>query len=130
MSTGGICHIVAVSHRPLEDGIFINSGIKGKIIRIKISDITYIEAMEHHISISTIDNAHLTHVSITKVLEMLPAHTFVRVHRAFIVNINYIKAVERSKITLSNDTIISLGESYKEHFMNAIKSQILKNDKK
>ncbi|TKC07996.1 response regulator transcription factor [Pedobacter polaris] len=111
------------------ENIFINSGIKGKILRIKISDIIYIQAMEHYISISTIDDTHLTHVGIAKVMGMLSGTTFLRVHRAFIININYIKIVEHSRITMSNDSTISLGESYKEAFMNMISSQILKNEK-
>ena len=41
---------------------------------------------------------------------------FIRVSQSYIVNLKYIKSVERTEITLDNGTIIMVSAKYKQEF--------------
>jgi two-component system LytT family response regulator len=110
--------------KPLEK-VFINSGIKGKIIQIAIAEILYIESLKHMVCIHTINEDHLMRMSIKKIEGQLPNSIFVRIHRAYIVNIDHINAVEGNNVTL-NKIVIPLGELYKNNFMESISHRTIK----
>lgn len=46
----------------------------------------------------------------------LPADTFMRVHRSYIVNLDRIVAVERKHIVLTGDKCIPVGDVYEDNF--------------
>lgn len=106
--------------------LFINSGTKGKIIQITISEILYIEALKNMVCIHTQQQDYHLRVSIKNILTQLPAALFVRVHRSYIVNIDLIRSVEGDTVTILNDISVPFGELYKSRFIGVIKSRTLR----
>ena len=49
----------------------------------------------------------------------MPKNHFLRVHRSYVVNINAIRAVQKSKI-LIGDIRIPIGETYKEEVLKQL----------
>lgn len=93
---------------------------KDKILFIKLDDVTHFEAKEKYVSIHTHQGEELIEQSLTKLEEKLPDH-FLRVHRKYIINTNYVKDFQkyfnsRYMITLKDkkQTTITSGRSYKE----------------
>ena len=91
-----------------------------KIIFVKLEDVSYFEAEEKYVLVHTDNGKELIEQSLTKLESKLPPH-FIRVHRSYIINTNYIKDFQkyfnsRYQITLKNkqrSTIVS-GRSYND----------------
>lgn len=85
-----------------------------KIVRIKLADIEYIEAMEDYIKIHLTSSLHpvLTLMSIKGVLEMLPKSQFSRIHRSFIVPNSQVKSIHNKKVRLGSDKELPVSDSY------------------
>lgn len=65
-----------------------------KITVIPIDKIAHIEAQDDYVMLYTETGNHLKERTMKYFEEHLPANTFVRVHRSFIVNINFITGIE------------------------------------
>ena len=65
------------------------------------------------------DKAILTLSSFKELLDKLPGNSFLRVHRSYVVNVNAIRAVQKSKI-LIGDIRIPIGETYKEEVLKRL----------
>ncbi len=93
------------------DFIFVKSEYEN--IKISTNDIKYIQGLKDYIKIYTKDNhkAILTLSNFKFILDKLP-NQFLRVHRSYIVNINYIKALQKTKLII-DDIRIPIGETYK-----------------
>ena len=75
------------------DRITVRSG--QKIIIISIDEILFIKADGDYISINTDKGSWLKEQTMKYTENTLPAKTFVRIHRSYIVNVNYISRIER-----------------------------------
>lgn len=68
---------------------------EGGVTFIDVKDIIAIEALDYHLKIiSTIDE-HIMRKSLNAIEEKLDPNQFVRIHRSTIINIDYIKTIER-----------------------------------
>ena len=107
-----------------EKFLFIKS--EYKILRIILSDIKYIESKSEYLRIH-IENQHpvMALMSMKKIEEFLPANSFMRVHRSFLVNLNKITTVERSRIVFDKDVYIPVSEQYKTKFQKYLKDNFL-----
>ena len=101
--------------QPQMDYLFVKS--EHRLIRILLSDIKYIEGSNEYIIIHLMKEKPLTTLMRMKNIEsMLPENHFMRVHRSFIVNLNQVKVIERSRIIFDEKIYIPVGEQYKENF--------------
>ena len=88
-----------------------------KIKRINFNDILYIEGLKDYVKVYT-QNSPKPVMSLTtiKLLESkLPGAKFMRVHRSFIVNLEKIDTIERSRIVFGK-TYIPVSDQYKDKF--------------
>jgi DNA-binding LytR/AlgR family response regulator len=93
--------------------LFIKSDYKIK--RINFNDILYIEGLKDYVKVYT-KNAAKPLLSLTslKLLETkLPENKFMRVHRSFIVNLEKIDTIERSRIVFGKE-YIPVSDQYKD----------------
>ena len=89
-------------------------------IKINFSDIKYIEGLKDYIKIfSTSHKPILTLSSFKKIEDKLPSNLFIRVHRSYIVSLNYIHSVQRNRI-LIDQVRIPIGNNYKDDFIKII----------
>lgn len=110
---------LAVPQESLPDFIFVKSEYEN--IKINTADIKYLQGLKDYIKIYTNqgDKAILTLSSFKELLDKLPGSHFLRVHRSYVVNINAIRAVQKSKI-LIGDIRIPIGETYKEEVLKQL----------
>ena len=54
--------------------------------------------------------------------KLIPAHLVCRVHKSYMVAINKIESIERSRIKIA-DQLIPVSETYKEAFLQLINSK-------
>ena len=93
-----------------------------KVSLVRIADIVYLESEGEYVRMHLADGSTITTLFRLKNMEAaLPADSFMRVHRSYIVNLRAIKAYVKGRIFLNdNDEYIPIGENYKEAFQNYI----------
>jgi DNA-binding LytR/AlgR family response regulator len=118
-----------VQHAPRQF-FFIQSNVKGRMIKILNSDIRYIEAAQNYIKINTRHGHHLAYLTMAEVENYLPNEHFSRVHRGYIINNDYVKTVEHGQVILDDKTSIVLGGQYKESFLELMKQMLLQSKRR
>lgn len=94
---------------------------EGKIVKIRIDDILFVESANEYIKIN-LDNKEVvtTLKRLKEFEELLPAERFLRVHRSFIVHTGKVKAVERYRLILNNNIAIPVGELYRTQYQQFV----------
>jgi DNA-binding LytR/AlgR family response regulator len=82
--------------------------------KITYSEVYAISALENYIKIITLKKTYVVLATLLQFERSITNHPFLRVHRSYIVNINYIKVLHKDTLTLSNDLEIPLGDVYKD----------------
>jgi len=65
----------------------------GKILIISIDEVEWIEAMDDYVNIRTKSDSYLLQQSMSKLEASLDPNQFIRAHRSYIVNIDFIKEI-------------------------------------
>jgi two-component system, LytTR family, response regulator LytT len=97
-----------------------------KIRRINFNDILYIEGLKDYIKVYTTgeDKPVLSLNSMKSLEQKLPESKFMRVHRSFIVNLEKIETIERSRIIFGK-TYIPVSDQYKDKFQEYLDKNFL-----
>ncbi|MBC7418627.1 MAG: response regulator transcription factor [Pedobacter sp.] len=106
-----------VASNPIQDFIFVKT--EHKIQKIYLNDVLYIEGLKDYISIFTSEERVITLQSMKKMEESLPERQFIRVHKSYIVSIDKIESIERSRIKIC-DKIIPIGDTYRDAFFRVV----------
>jgi DNA-binding LytR/AlgR family response regulator len=107
-----------------EKFLFIKS--EYKIRRINFADILYIEGMKDYVKIYLKnESSPVLSINSLKTLEAkLPVSDFMRVHRSYIVNLNWIETIERFRIVFGN-VYIPVSDQYKDVFQKFLNENFL-----
>jgi len=109
-----------------DDYIFVKTESKGKLLKINLADIEYIEGMKNYVAIYRGGQKTLVYTNLKDLVNHLPAREFIRVHKSFIIPVNRITGIEGNLILLKNVTAeILIGESYKAELMDIIKNKMI-----
>jgi len=97
-----------------------------KIRRINFNDIQYIEGLKDYVKVYLhSENKPILSLNSMKSLEQkLPPERFMRVHRSFIVNLDQIEIIERSRIVFGK-TYIPVSDQYKDKFQEYLNKNFL-----
>jgi DNA-binding LytR/AlgR family response regulator len=97
-----------------------------KIRRINFHDILYIEGLKDYVKVYTKNDPRpiLSLTSLKNLEAKLPEAAFMRVHRSFIVNLEKIDIIERSRIVFGK-VYIPVSDQYKEKFQEFIEKNFL-----
>jgi DNA-binding LytR/AlgR family response regulator len=98
--------------------IFIKTG--HRIQKIELSSILYIEALRDYIAFHTKEGKMLCLENMRNMEELLPANTFTRIHKSFIINKSKIEFLEKWKIVI-NKQYLPVGETYRHKLMTELK---------
>jgi len=97
-----------------------------KIKRINFNEILYIEGLKDYVKVFTQHSpkAILSLTSLKLLESKLPANKFMRVHRSFIVNLEKIDTIERSRIVFGKE-YIPVSDQYKDKFQEFLDKNFL-----
>lgn len=115
----------SAEHEFLDSSIFVKSEYRN--VKILPEQIRYVEGMSEYIRIFTVDlpKPVITLLAMKKLEERLPASKFMRIHRSYIVNLSYIKEVNKNRITLDNDVSLPIGDNYRETFEHYLNNKVI-----
>jgi DNA-binding LytR/AlgR family response regulator len=97
-----------------------------KIRRINFNEIKYIEGLKDYVKVylQNEDKPILSLNSLKSLETKLPESKFMRVHRSFIVNLDKIEIIERSRIVFGK-TYIPVSDQYKDKFQEYLDKNFL-----
>jgi len=107
----------SAASNPVQDFIFVKT--EHKIQKIELDEILYIEGLKDYISIYTRAERVITLQNMKKMEETLPAGKFIRVHKSYIISLDKIESIERSRISICGK-VIPIGDTYREEFFRHI----------
>jgi len=100
---------------PERDFIFLS--IQKKKVRVLFSEIIYVESQREYVRIVTTKGAYLSKISTHELEELLPADSFRRVHRSFIISVNKIDSYTAESAELAGVSI-PIGRGYRDVLNN------------
>ena len=95
----------------LKDYLFLT--VQKKKVKISYADILFIESQREYIKIVTTKKVWLSKMSTHEIEELLPASSFKRIHRSFIVSVSKIESYTSEMVDLGG-TSIPVGRGYKD----------------
>jgi two-component system, LytTR family, response regulator len=111
---------------PEDDYIFVKTESKGKLLKINLADIDYIEGMKNYVAIHCSEKKTMVYTSMKELEERLPQKAFLRVHKSFIIPIAKITGIEGNLLRLKSvDSEVLIGESYKAILMEIIRGKMI-----
>jgi len=93
------------------DFIFMRSN--RKMIKLDYDAIIYSESYSDYLKICIMNSIIITRETINSIEAKLPKHTFLRIHRSYIISITHIQSFTNKYITINNQTL-SISRSYKK----------------
>ncbi|MEO8234969.1 MAG: LytTR family DNA-binding domain-containing protein [Flavobacterium sp.] len=95
------------------DTIYIKEGHEQT--KVKLHDILYLEALKDYTLIVTNQKRHCVLSSIGTLLKENHFQSFIRIHRSFAVQKQFIQKINSQEILLNNNILIPVGRSYKDN---------------
>ena len=78
---------------------------EGKMIRIRLKDITYVESLKEYIMIHGSFGRHIVLERLKNMEEFLPSENFIRVHKSFLVAIDKVDALYGNQLEIGDKRI-------------------------
>lgn len=84
----------------------------GRITRIPLTEILYFEVQIRQVHLRTLSEEFCFYAKIDDVEKQLNESGFVRCHRAFVVNLQYVRSLSNIEIMLTNSRVVPVGSKY------------------
>jgi DNA-binding LytR/AlgR family response regulator len=97
----------------------------GKIEKIMMADVIYIEAMANYVIIHTSQKKYITYITFTGIEDQLPSDLFIRIHKSFLVAISAIQTIDGNEV-ITVQMRLPLSKFYKNEVMTRIESRLIK----
>jgi len=107
------------AHRPEETFIFVKSS--KKTYKVNLDEILYIEALGDYVKIYTNEKMIISYQSLKNIEALLPAASFPRIHKSFIIALSRIDLIEGNHVKI-RERQIPIGTNFKNDFEKLIKS--------
>jgi two-component system LytT family response regulator len=88
--------------------------------RIHADDILFLKGTGNYVTFITTQRKILSLLSMKQACEMLPAGTFLRIHKSYIVNLDRIEVIEKDRVKIG-DLFLPIGESYRTAVLQRIR---------
>lgn len=100
------------------DFVFIRD--KSGLIRLRIDEICWLEALDNYTRVHTVSKAYTVKAFLKDLHEKLPARSFIRVHRSFVVQLSKISRIEETTIYIDRQAI-AIGRQYRDELMQRLR---------
>lgn len=115
----------AAAQQPADDDDSIFLKTEHRVIRANIADIRYVEGMSEYLKIYIEGQRPIIMLlSMKKLEERLPSY-FMRIHRSYIVNMKKVSEVSKSRVAIDADTVLPVGDIYKDALMQYLSDRSL-----
>lgn len=88
--------------------------VSGKLVKVMHTELLYAQSVKDYILLKTTKGNLLTYMTMKNLAGLLPADTFIRVHRSYLVNMNHIEVIDKNRLKVAGADI-TVGENYREN---------------
>lgn len=103
--------------RPAQDCIIVKAD--RRFYRIPYIDITYVEGMRDYVVIHLADRKIITRMTIKAMEEILPAETFMRISKSYIINLKAVDSFDNNDVFIGKAEL-AIGQNYREAVLNRL----------
>lgn len=93
---------------------------------IELSDLRYVQAEGHYIRVSGKSQNFVGYDSIKQCEEQLQGTTMIRIHKSYLVNLQYVKRIGAKEVIMSDEGRLPVGRKYgssfREQYLNFVRS--------
>lgn len=109
--------VISEKTEPKQNFIFVKDGTKQ--IKVRLSDILYIESLKDYVRIYTKTQKIVSLLTMKALEAQLPVTEFIRIHNSFIVSFEAIEAIDKEKVQIG-ETFLPVSDTYKKSFKEFI----------
>jgi DNA-binding LytR/AlgR family response regulator len=99
--------------------------VNHQIERIYYSDILFIEALQNYVAIHLTDKKIVSYMTISNMEKQLPALLFMRIHKSYIVALNKIDKIDKSKVIIHGQHL-PVSRTVKEQLMHVVEERLMR----
>ncbi len=114
---------------PKQEDEFMFVKTDSRIQKVRFGDIRYIESLGNYVSIYTEQERIVSHLTMKDIEERLSEQHFMRIHRSFVISLDYVQFIEGNQIFLDKRIALPLGETYRDKFFKALDDNMLTGKK-
>lgn len=103
---------------PAEEAVSLIVKTSKGVQKINYREIIYIKSYGNYAKILTGEENYIVRETLTSLIKQLPGTHFTRIHRSYIVALNYVTAIKPDKAVLGG-TVLPIGSLYLEAFRKA-----------
>lgn len=92
--------------------------------KVYFDEIQFIEAMLNYVTIYTTSQKIITYTSMKNILDTLPADSFLKVHKSYIISIKKIRSIEGNEVVMGEHRL-PISRNHKDDLLQAIASRRL-----
>ncbi|WP_375446251.1 LytR/AlgR family response regulator transcription factor [uncultured Fibrella sp.] len=96
-----------------------------KLIRVAPEDIVFVEGMKDYLKLHLTTRMLVTHMTMSKMEEMLAPSQFLRINRSYIVRRQAIREIDGNLITTLDGKKVPIGVTYREAVMKELKKNMI-----
>ena len=103
-----------------EEELFIYVRAERKMHKIPVNEILFIESLDEYVKVHLKNKLMITRENISVLEQKLPAETFVRIHRSFLVSIKSITAIASDGVEIAGK-VLPFGRAFKQSALAGLK---------
>ncbi len=88
--------------------------VSGSLIKIMHTELLFVQSIKDYVLLQTNSGRFLTHMTMKYLTELLPSGMFIRVHRSYVVNVNFISSVSKTQVVVGGE-VIPVGAMYRRN---------------
>lgn len=92
-----------------------------KLVRVVPDEIMFVEGMKDYLKLHLLNRVLVTHMTMTKIEDLLPTGVFLRVNRSYIVRKGAIREIDGNQITTTDGKKVPIGVTYREAVLEALR---------
>ncbi|WP_276481365.1 LytR/AlgR family response regulator transcription factor [Paraflavitalea pollutisoli] len=104
---------LATSNLPAAEPARIYIKADKKQVQLELDEVYYLESVGNYVKVWGADKFLLTARTLSSFEEQLPADSFLRIHKSYILNKKFVHYIEGNTIRLRNGKELPIGKSYK-----------------
>ncbi len=103
-------YILQAMETVAEGQAFLRLRDQDLIVDVPLNQVTYLEVMDHYVSIHAGENSYVLSSSLSNLESALEPHGFLRVHKSYLANMALIRKFRSRECLLIDGTLLAVGE--------------------
>ena len=109
----------------LRSAEFIYLKTDKKLEQIQLDDLVFAEALGDYIKVFLPNRFVVTHLTMTKLSEVLPDDRFLRINRSYLIQLRHVKTLEGNSVRLSTGDSLVIGPNYRDAVKERIRRELI-----